>query len=223
MRNVCLELGVPIVFCETRPLAEECTYRFLAAAWQWAETESAAHERTTVPDLVLPGAPMQPEPSVAEVRAWARTASLDVPDRGRLRPEIWTAWRTAHQAAPSAVAADADELSPTGTSSRPQLRAGSALFAELDSDDVEAADPLEVSDVRGPDAPAGADGGGGDESAVGPDIDAGGGELSPEAGVGAGAQEVEREWWKGGEDGLDECLPPGPVLGGGAMDAVEQF
>jgi hypothetical protein len=84
------------------------------------------------------------------------------------------------------------------------LRAGSALFAELDSDDVEAADPLEVSDVRGPDAPAGADGGGGDESVVGADIDAGGGELSPEAGVGACAQEVEGEWWKGCEDGLDE-------------------
>jgi hypothetical protein len=106
--------SVPIVFCETRPLAEEWTYRFLAAAWQWAETEPAAHERTTVPDLVLPGALTQPEPSVAEVRAWARTAGLDVPDRGRLRPEIWTAWRTAHQAAPTAVAADADEPSPPG-------------------------------------------------------------------------------------------------------------
>jgi hypothetical protein len=103
------------------------------------------------------------------------------------------------------------------------LRAGSALFAELDADDVEAADPLEVSDIRGPDAPAGADGGGGDESVVGADIDTGGGELSPEAGVRACAQEVEGEWWEGCEDGLDEGLPPGPVLGGGAMDAVEQF
>ena len=34
--------NVPIVFCETRSLAEEWTYRYLAAARVWAETESAA-------------------------------------------------------------------------------------------------------------------------------------------------------------------------------------
>jgi hypothetical protein len=28
---------VPIVFCETRKLAEEWTYRYLAAAWTWRE------------------------------------------------------------------------------------------------------------------------------------------------------------------------------------------
>ena len=91
--------NVPIVFCETRPLAEEWTYRFLAAAWQWAQAEPASQERSSIPDLVLPGAPDQPEPSVAEVRAWARTAGLTVPDRGRLRPEIWAAWRNAQQPA----------------------------------------------------------------------------------------------------------------------------
>lgn len=34
--------NVAIVFCETRPLAEEFTYRFLAAAHAWAVTEHAA-------------------------------------------------------------------------------------------------------------------------------------------------------------------------------------
>ena len=34
--------NVPIVFCETRQLAEEWTYRFLAAAHAWAETEHAS-------------------------------------------------------------------------------------------------------------------------------------------------------------------------------------
>ena len=34
--------NVPIVFCETRQLAEEWTYRFLAAARAWAETEEDA-------------------------------------------------------------------------------------------------------------------------------------------------------------------------------------
>ena len=37
--------NVPIVFCETRSLAEEWTYRYLAAAHAWATTEPAAIER----------------------------------------------------------------------------------------------------------------------------------------------------------------------------------
>ena len=37
--------NVPIVFCETRSLAEEWTYRYLAAAHTWASTEPAAIER----------------------------------------------------------------------------------------------------------------------------------------------------------------------------------
>jgi hypothetical protein len=37
-----------------------------------------------------------PGPSTAEVRAWARTAGLPVPDRGRLRPDIWLAWHDAN-------------------------------------------------------------------------------------------------------------------------------
>jgi ERCC4 domain len=89
--------GVPIVFCETRALAEEYTYRFLAAAHTWADTETAAIDRigvdTATSDLLA--APAAPEPSTAEVRAWARHHNIAVPDRGRLRPEIWRAWRAA--------------------------------------------------------------------------------------------------------------------------------
>jgi hypothetical protein len=36
---------VPIVFCETRSLAEEWIYRYLAAAYAWASTESGTAER----------------------------------------------------------------------------------------------------------------------------------------------------------------------------------
>src|SRR5690606_27244003 len=32
--------GVPIIFCETRKLAQEWTYRFLAAVWTGADEES---------------------------------------------------------------------------------------------------------------------------------------------------------------------------------------
>jgi hypothetical protein len=87
---------IPIVFCETRSLAEEWTYRYLAAAWHWAITEPAAQARTATTDPLLLTAPDRPEPTVAEVRAWARNAGLDVPAGGRLRPEIWAAWRTEH-------------------------------------------------------------------------------------------------------------------------------
>ncbi|RAV17012.1 hypothetical protein DQP55_03090 [Mycolicibacterium sp. GF69] len=91
--------NVPVVFCETRPLAEEWTYRFLAAAHTWAVTEDAALQRISGVriDITTPGtADAQSEPSTAEVRSWARDAGLPVPDRGRLRPEVWQAWRDAH-------------------------------------------------------------------------------------------------------------------------------
>lgn len=91
--------NVPIVFCETRQLAEEWTYRFLAAAHTWAVTEHAALQRispATSNAIELDQAPVAPAPSTAEVRAWARSAGLPVPDRGRLRPEIWAAWHDAN-------------------------------------------------------------------------------------------------------------------------------
>ncbi len=94
--------NVPIVFCETRQLAEEWTYRFLAAARTWAETEEAALGRimpaAREPAAGVPGldqAPGAPAPSTAEVGALARAQGLPVPDRGKLRPEIWDAWRSA--------------------------------------------------------------------------------------------------------------------------------
>ncbi len=87
---------VPIVFCESRQLAQEWTYRFLGAA--------AAHHGDDLHaadlELRLPVAGPLPaaEPTVAEVRRWAITAGLAVPPRGRLRPEIWEAFRAASAA-----------------------------------------------------------------------------------------------------------------------------
>jgi len=91
---------IPIVFCEKRKLAEEWTYRYLAAAHTWAETDTAALRRIglaaeTHPEPV-PDENPTPAPSVAEIRAWARANGITVPDRGRLRPEIHRAWRDAH-------------------------------------------------------------------------------------------------------------------------------
>ncbi len=88
--------SVPIVFCETRPLAEEWTYRFLAAAHAWAVTEAAALQRISPVRIDVAVQAPTNGPSTADVRAWARSAGLPVPDRGRLRPEVWQAWRDAH-------------------------------------------------------------------------------------------------------------------------------
>ncbi|MGQ0574586.1 MAG: ERCC4 domain-containing protein [Pseudonocardia sp.] len=91
---------VPILFAETRPLAEEWTYRYLAAAHAWAGTEHALTERLDQ-DAGAPAtstAPSAPEPATSEVRAWARANGIAVPDRGRLRPEVRQAWRDAHEA-----------------------------------------------------------------------------------------------------------------------------
>jgi ERCC4-type nuclease len=91
---------IPIVFCETRSLAEEWTYRYLAAAHEWATTEDAAVTRiglTSGDSVGTADAPAAPDPSTAEVRAWARAHDIEVSNGGRLRPEIWQAWREAHR------------------------------------------------------------------------------------------------------------------------------
>lgn len=78
--------NVPIVFCQTRKLAQEYTYRYLAAALNWFSDDADA---ATVFEQPAPDS----KPSTAELRAWAKTAGLPVSDRGRLRPEILQAWQ----------------------------------------------------------------------------------------------------------------------------------
>ena len=60
--------SVPIVFCETRPLAEEWTYRFLAAAHTWVDEESAALQRISGVRIDI-AVPPTDGPSTADVRA----------------------------------------------------------------------------------------------------------------------------------------------------------
>jgi hypothetical protein len=87
--------AIPIVFADTRPLAEEWTYRFLAAAAHHAGDD--AHALTRLADLPEPAPPAAPEPTAAEIRAWARTAGLDISNGGRIPVEIRTAYHQAHQ------------------------------------------------------------------------------------------------------------------------------
>jgi hypothetical protein len=88
---------VPIVFCQTRKLAEEWTYRYLAAAHAWARDEPAARARLGLDDEAKLVARSESRPSISELRAWARDNGLAVADRGRLRPEIHQAWCDAHR------------------------------------------------------------------------------------------------------------------------------
>ncbi|MPZ64155.1 MAG: hypothetical protein GEU83_01040 [Pseudonocardiaceae bacterium] len=83
--------SVPIAFCETRPLAEEWTYRFLAAASaeyrSRAETEGL--EATLPPARHVPPA----EPTPAQIREWARRNGWTISDRGRVPASVIEAYR----------------------------------------------------------------------------------------------------------------------------------
>lgn len=86
---------VPIVFCESRQLAEEWTYRYLGAA-------RTAHAEEMLAGLQIDGwqsggrlaaAPA----SQARMRLWAQREGLEVADRGRLRADIVAAYEDAHR------------------------------------------------------------------------------------------------------------------------------
>jgi hypothetical protein len=84
--------NVPIVFCETRALAEEWTYRYLAAAAAWAETEQAMSDRLPTLDDGLLDAPVVAGPSPAELRRWAQASGIEVPAKGRIPATVREAW-----------------------------------------------------------------------------------------------------------------------------------
>lgn len=86
--------AIPIVFADTRPLAEEWTYRFLAAAAAHARDD--AHGLGRLADLPEPAAPPAPEPTAAEIRAWALATGLEVSRGGRIPVEIRQAYHRAH-------------------------------------------------------------------------------------------------------------------------------
>lgn len=85
--------GIPLIFCETRPLAEEWTYRYLAAAQVWASSEAAAIARIGAHAIAERRDEDGNGPAAAELRAWARSQGLAVPDRGRIPASIREAWQ----------------------------------------------------------------------------------------------------------------------------------
>jgi hypothetical protein len=87
--------SVPIVFAETRPLAQEWAYRFLGAALAHHDDDAGAS--SIAAELPAAGAVPPPEPTSAEVRAWARQEGIAVAARGRLHPDVWAAFSDAQQ------------------------------------------------------------------------------------------------------------------------------
>jgi hypothetical protein len=85
--------SVPIVFCETRPLAQDWTYRFLAAAVSAARLDLGGEVVVAGLAEAPPLAP--PEPTPREVRAWAQRQGFAVSDRGRVPREVLEAFRAA--------------------------------------------------------------------------------------------------------------------------------
>jgi hypothetical protein len=87
--------NVPLVFCENRKLAQEWTYRFLAAALT-AEAEELVGQEML--ETLVPASPLAPAPATqAQIRAWALANGMTVSDRGRVSKAVRDAFLDAHQ------------------------------------------------------------------------------------------------------------------------------
>lgn len=106
--------SVPIVFCETRALAQEWIYRWFGAClleWRTARATADVEDTfATAPDAIAqldrgfagdtragPADQTSRGPSAAELRAWAKLQGLDVPDRGKIPNRVHRAWRASHE------------------------------------------------------------------------------------------------------------------------------
>ena len=90
---------VPIVFAETRKLAQEWAYRFLGAALAHVEEDRQAAgvmaDLTGVVVEVDAGPGPTTTASAAEVRRWARDAGIPVSDKGRVPTHVREAFEAA--------------------------------------------------------------------------------------------------------------------------------
>ncbi len=88
--------SVPVFFAETRPLAEEWTFRFLGAAV--AETVADARVQQRLEDLVEAGELAPAPPTPEQVRAWAAAHGVAVSAKGRVPRPVVAAYEAAHAA-----------------------------------------------------------------------------------------------------------------------------
>jgi hypothetical protein len=88
--------NVPIVFCETRPLAQEWTYRFLGAAVAHHLDHTGADRLTDALPSAGPLAAAPPTP--AEIRAWAIANGHEISPKGRIPRSIAIAFEAERDA-----------------------------------------------------------------------------------------------------------------------------
>lgn len=82
--------SVPIVFCETRALVQEWTYRWFGAYRREHDLRLATDG---VEDTFAAAGPLPaPADGPAAIRAWARAQGLAVSDRGRVPGTVRQAW-----------------------------------------------------------------------------------------------------------------------------------
>lgn len=84
--------AVPIIFCETRPLAQEWLYRWFGACLHEQALRRSDHALT---ETEAPASTVEAV-SDAVIREWARANDLTVSDRGRLPKRIREAYTAAH-------------------------------------------------------------------------------------------------------------------------------
>jgi hypothetical protein len=86
--------SVPILFLETRPLAQEWAYRFLGAAVAHHLDDTAADKLAASLPKAGPLAISPPSPpSPSEIRAWAAANGLVVSPKGRIPASVAAAFR----------------------------------------------------------------------------------------------------------------------------------
>ena len=86
--------AVPVFFAETRPLAEEWTFRFLGAAVSESVADARVQQRLA--DLVTVGELTPAAPTPGQVRAWAGAHGFVVSAKGRVPARVVAAYEAAH-------------------------------------------------------------------------------------------------------------------------------
>jgi hypothetical protein len=86
--------SVSVFFAETRPLAEEWTFRYLGAAL--AEHVAGAQVEQRLAALAEAGGLQPAPPTPAQVRAWAQEQGLAVSAKGRVPAQVVAAYERAH-------------------------------------------------------------------------------------------------------------------------------
>ena len=84
---------MPIVFCETRPLAQEWAYRWLGACL--AELDAAEGTSGVEATFAEAGPAPAAEPTPSDIRQWARQQGIQLSDKGRIPKDVARRYREA--------------------------------------------------------------------------------------------------------------------------------